>query len=761
MKLEVACKNIPENYGIIQKISNAIHCSMEIASLLFYRGIDTEAKAMRFIAPGKKWYNDPYLLKGMKQAINKIYEAKKESKKVLVFGDYDADGICASSLLTFCLREFGISPLTVVPEREENYGINIERMKAIKSEYDFSLLITVDCGISEHDNIETIKAMGVDVIVTDHHEPPEILPDCTVINPKIKGQDYPFDGLCGAGVAFKLGTALIGDEADKYVDMVSLATIADSMDLISENRDIVFEGLKIFNSSKIRPCFKYLLGENNKTITASSLAFTIAPRINAGGRMGDAKTALDLLLSEDENVMFDLAVKLNAYNVQRQAECDEIYKQAKAKLLQENLSQTEIILVGDDSWNTGFIGIVASRLTEEYNKPSIVFGGTNGLLKGSARSTDGINIHNAILYCADLTVTFGGHSQAAGVTVEKKNFDEFKNKINEYVRNTYGAIKKEKTVKVDMVIDGGFSYDFAKEIENLEPFGIANKRPLFASRIGAVKSLPIRPNSPHFSFKSMGLEFLDFNGENDVLTLLTPTDKYIVYETSLSSFKGKEYLKGYLKNIIIDKLNTYDSDLFFFENEIKKLKYDGKSDEEILPFDSFSFLNNNGGTVFAVSDVNNLKHYDKLGDLPITTYRVNARTRDNVIIVSPTEMPDCYDRIVYLDEPLSFVKTDKESYCNFELSGFDFLDYVETDRACMAEVYKTISQYVGKEFLSSAEAFYRYKPDTEMYQFVFGAEVFFELGFFEIKNGILYINKETKKSLDNSLIYNKVFDIRG
>lgn len=760
MKIEVTCKNIPENKGVIEEIKRATGFSDVTARLLFYRGIDSASKALRFINPGKKWLNDPFLLFGMKEAVNKIKKARDLRQNVLIFGDYDADGVCAASLLTYCLRDFGLNPMTVVPERAEGYGLNPETVLSLHGKKKIDLLITVDCGISEHDTIEKFKENGIDVVVTDHHEPPEQLPECTVIDPKIKGHDYPFDGLCGAGVAYKLGSALIGEEADKYLDIAALATVADSMDLVLENRDIVYEGLKIFNSS-IRPCFKYLLGDNNKAVTATTLAFTVAPRINAGGRMGDARSALDLLMSENENEKFDLAVKLNAYNVARQSECDEIFRQAKEKLKGEDLSDKEIIVVQDENWKTGFVGIVASRLMDEYNRPVIVFGGADGALKGSARSIDGVNIHSAITAAGDLLESFGGHSQAAGLTVKKENYGALKERLNSFLKENYGECAEEKTLFVDAEIDGAFPISVAKEIERLEPFGTGNKKPLFLTETEGLKVSPLKIGSPHYSFKISDFEILDFNGEKDVLTLSAPVKKKIVYELSLSVFKGREYLKGYLKHVAIEKLNSYVSELYFFENEIKKLLKDGKSEAEVRSIDEITIDKKGHGTVFAISDTENLKYYENLKDLTIHTFYVGGKTRENVVLVSPSEMPEGYDRIVYLDEPMQFVNTEKESYCNFDLSGYDALEHVSTDRADMIEVFNTMNGYVGKEYGGSAAAFYKYKPDTEMHQFVFGAEVFTELGFFNVKNGILYRDKSVKSPLENSVIYGKVFEIRG
>ncbi|MBQ0099459.1 MAG: DHH family phosphoesterase [Firmicutes bacterium] len=379
MKVLFEKDNFVYDENLILSISNECGIMQDTARLLLHRNIDSIEKAKIFLSPSKKYFYNPNLLFGVKEAVERIKKAKEGNENILVFGDYDADGVCATTVLYSSLNDFGVNVNAVIPEREDGYGLNVEMIKKIISKNKIDVIVTVDCGISDYEKIEEIKKLGLDVIVTDHHEPPEMLPNCICINPKIKGQDYPFNGLCGAGVAYKLSYALIGEKADNYLDFVSLATVADSMDLIDENRNIVYEGLKIFNSNKLRSCFKYCLGENvNKQITAQTLAFSLAPRINAGGRMGDANSALNLFLEEDENEKFNLAVRLNTYNIDRQVQCDEIYNQAKVIIKEKKLYNDKAILIYNESWKSGFVGIVASKLVEEYNRPVIVFVGYDG-----------------------------------------------------------------------------------------------------------------------------------------------------------------------------------------------------------------------------------------------------------------------------------------------------------------------------------------------------------------------------------------------
>ena len=538
---EKTVKELAEKCGILT----------ETARLLYERGITDSVSATHFLHPSKDGFLDPFGLNGMHDAAERIARAKTDGERVLIFGDYDADGICAVTILYRCLKDFGINAFTVVPEREEGYGINVDRIERINSETKINLIITVDCGISDAEKIRYLKDKGIDVIVTDHHEPPEILPDCICINPKIKGQSYGFDGLCGGGVAYKIGVALIGDKANEYLDFAALATVADSMDLVGENRDIVAEGLKLINKTP-RAAFRAFLGDNGKEVTAQTLAYAIAPRVNAGGRMGDAGAALKLFLSSSEKEIFDLAVKLNVYNATRQSLCEETFSAAQRIIGDTGADSDGIIVVRGEDWKAGVLGIVAAKLTETYGKPVIVFAKSGNVYKGSARSVDGVNIYDAVFSVKEYLTAFGGHAQAAGLSVTEENFIPFSRAINKYAEKALIGWEKEKEIYIDIQADSPISVRFAEEIEMLEPFGVGNPRPLFATETVSVSAAPLKDGSPHYSFSTKAVEMLDFNGVNDVGVLLYPVPKTLVFELNVSTFRNKRSVKGFLRNLVCD-----------------------------------------------------------------------------------------------------------------------------------------------------------------------------------------------------------------
>ncbi|MBQ8426364.1 MAG: single-stranded-DNA-specific exonuclease RecJ [Clostridia bacterium] len=745
---------------IVNKLSLECGILHDTARLLFYRGIDTVDKAKRFLNPGKYAFNDPYLLNGMTDAVKRIIKAKDNAENVLVFGDYDADGVCATAILYYCLKEFGIIARTFIPERKDGYGLNLDTIAKCNADKKIDLLITVDCGISDFEKIEELKRQGIDVIVTDHHEPPEILPDCIKINPKIKGQEYPFNGLCGAGVAYKLGYALIGEQANNYLDFASVATVADSMDLVDENRDIVVEGLKIFNSDKIKPAFKYLIGDNGRQITAQqSLAYTIAPRINAGGRMGDANSALQLFLSENDNDVFNLTAKLNSYNLARQVECEDIYRQAKIRINERNLDDNSVILIGDEQWNAGFIGIVAAKLVEYYNKPVIVFAGQDGYFKGSARSIDGVNIYDAICAVKDCLLGFGGHAQAAGLSVAKENFELLYAKLNEYLRDKIQAIDTTPKIYVEWNVEGEFSMRFAKEIERLEPFGIGNKKPLFSTKVNAVNAIPLKKDSPHYSFSTDSLEMLNFNGADDLVSLSLPIDKTIVFEPNVSIFKNRASLKGYVRAVIPEYRDFSSVKLHIFENNIKNLLVD-VSGVKIERIENLNF-EKGYGKIYVVSDPENIKNHDTLLKLPVYLFSSASKNNADCVIIAPNSLPNGTTNVIYVDIPMQPLEFNGKSVYLSNDCGYKVLDLVSVERSDFTNIFTLLKNNCGKIFNSATEFYYKNINDGNGYNFVFATNVFIELGIFKIRNGVLQYDINVKNPLTNSKLYSKICLLKG
>lgn len=740
----------------IEEIASVCGIKYDTARLLFYRNYTTVESAIKFFSAGKNNFLNPYDLSGMLDAVSRIEKAKFLGEKVLVYGDYDADGITAVSVLYFALKEYGINAEFTVPERSEGYGINLEKIYALQNDRPYDLIITVDCGISDHEKIKALKDAGTDVIVTDHHEIPDVLPDCTLINPKLSGQKYSFQGLCGAGVAFKLASALIGEKAYKYLDIVTLATFADSMDLIEENRDIVVEGLKIFNSN-LRPCFKYLLGESNKGITSQTLVYALAPRINAGGRMGDANVALRLLTTEDETEIPRLAEKLNEYNVLRQALCDKVHSVAKEIIISQKLYTKEVIMVKNKDWQVGVIGIVAARLVEEFNRPVIVFAGENGGYKGSARSVDGVNIFEVIENAKQYLTAFGGHAQAAGLSVSEENFYELERALCEYIRDRGMQASTEKEILVDWKLKPDFDVSFMREIDKLEPFGMGNRKPLFTMQARAVYPAPLKIDSPHYTFSVENFNILHFNGEKDVFNLQLPLDKTLFIEMNYSVFKGKESFKGVLKNYVVDynDLSVLKNDVFY--NEIEKIKtITSANNVKVNYINSAQVSIASGfGTLYVITDPDNLRKYDVSG-LDVYFNKIESCNYANAVLVSPAEIPKYYDKVIYLDLPLTIIPSSAENYVVKDVLISSLVAGVKTNREDIGKIFMGLKKIAGRRYIGAYELAKTIGAEFGFTSSLFAIEVFNELNLTQVKDGRFFVNDAVFNPLTNSNIYNKI-----
>ncbi len=756
-----------EQLNIIQQNANKLGVLPETARLLYARGLDTPEKAKKFLHPGKANFSNPFKLPGVKEAVERINSAKQAGELVMVYGDYDADGISATTILYKALKEYGVKVITAIPNREDGYGLSLDVIERSAGDELIDLIITVDCGISNVLEVEEIKDLGIDVIVTDHHEPPEVLPDTLLINPKLGGE--VFDGLCGAGVAFKLASAFLGESAYKYLDFVALATVADSMELISENRDIVYEGLKLFTPGKIRPVFAELLsGNNGREVTAQTLAYQVAPRINAAGRMGDALSALKLFLASDPNEIYEYSVKLNAYNLERQAECDKLYRLAKQKLSEKG-AKKNIIMLYDENWRTGFVGIVAARLAEEYSRPVIIFAGLDGILKGSARSVSDINIFDAISSAKELLVEFGGHAQAAGVAIEKENFDEFEKRLDEYLENNYDKSVFVPKIIAESEITGAFSMRFAKELELLEPYGVGNKKPLFIATVGAVSAYPLKPNSPHVSFKTEVIDMLKFGGVDDMLILEAPIEKKIVFEINLSTYARQTYLKGYVKDILPTVKDNESFRLLLFENSLEinfnqeEIEIDRLSKKEIN--DRVLNKANRYSTAYIASDPDSLNHYPALKTVQRGIFKPTEKNLLDIVLFAPSSesVLEGFERIVYLDQSFSYLpsKEGQTVVIAGDVVSRLGIENIDLSRSAMAEAFINIKALAGKKYISSTRLFLENRPNIDPYQFIFALAVFMELGFFSAQGGILKCDGRVKRELTSSQIYKQAESLKA
>lgn len=458
-----------------------------VAQLLLNRNIDTAEKARRFLNIKETSFCDPFLMKGMTEAVGRIRTAVEKEEHILVFGDYDADGVSSTSIMVSVLKEIGARVDYYIPNRfTEGYGPNIPALEEAKRK-GFSLVVTVDTGISAVDEADAAKALDLDFIITDHHQPPPVLPDAyCIVNPHQKNCLYPFKGLCGAGVAFKVAHALLGDVPEHLLDLAVLGTIADLVPLVEENRLLAVQGLAALGNSE-KPGIQALLkvaGVSGKTITAEDVGFALGPRLNAAGRLDSAEPAVKLLLAEDREEAEEYAEGIDRTNRERQALVRSIADEA-IREIEEHFPPDEqhVFVLAKEGWNPGVIGIVASRIVGRYGRPTIILGidPESGLAKGSARSIDGFNMFQNLSMSSELFEVFGGHPMAAGMTLKAENVDELRLNLNRQAAEQLTAEDFIPANPIDLVcrVDD-ISLDLIEEIQQLAPFGTGNPTPKVA-----------------------------------------------------------------------------------------------------------------------------------------------------------------------------------------------------------------------------------------------------------------------------------------
>lgn len=494
-----------ENEEKIKEISEKFNISNLLAKMLVNRNVIEDEEIRKFLNPTRNDFYNPFLMPDMEKAVKRIIKAIELKEKVMIYGDYDVDGITSITVLKQFLSERGLETGYYIPNRlEEGYGLNKEAVCDIINQK-YTLVITVDCGISGIDEIEIFNKSGIDVIVTDHHEQLEKLPEAyAVIDLKRRDSNkYPFRELAGCGVVFKLIQAISMElglddkEYLKYLDIVCVGTISDIVPLIDENRIIAKLGLKLVAQTRNIGLRTLITESGYKKIDSTTISFGVAPRINACGRMGHQEEALKLFLSNEAGEAKKITVELNKYNVERQNKEKKIFEQAVTKLENEHLEKLNSIVLSGDDWHHGVIGIVASKLTEKYFKPTILICFEGDIGKGSGRSIPGFDLHEALIEAGEYLEKYGGHAMAVGVSLKKDMYEGFKKKFEE-ISISKQAGKQVPVIKIDgQIMSKDISKDVVHQIELLEPFGEKNKTPIFVYKNLKIDSIRALSEGKH------------------------------------------------------------------------------------------------------------------------------------------------------------------------------------------------------------------------------------------------------------------------
>ena len=548
------CYSVDEDK--VNELSKDYNLCKILANILVNRNIENIDK---FLNPTRHDFHDPFLMPDMEKAIQRLIKAIEDKKKIMIFGDYDADGITSITVLKKFLNERGMEVGTYIPNRlNEGYGLNKEAIKKIFDQ-GYTLMITVDCGISGIEEIDYANSLGIETIITDHHEPAESLPNAyAVIDAKRKDNKYPFNQLAGVGVVFKVIQALsikLGlDEKEylKYLDIVCVGTISDIVPLVDENRVIAKLGLKLVEITRNIGLRILIQSIGFKEINSTAISFGVAPRINACGRMGHQQEALDLFLCDDINKAKEIATRLNAFNQERQAKEKAICEQVVEQIEAGEKDKTCIIL-GHEDWHHGIIGIVSSKVTEMYFKPSILicFEGEEG--KGSGRSIPGFDLHEALMKCSDTIEKFGGHSMAIGITVKKDKFEEFKQEFEEYAKSC-NISEIVPVVQIDEEVNlKDICMEDVRSLKLLEPFGEANKMPIFLFKNLKINSIRALSEGKHLKLNlksdSYMIDAIGFNMGELANQYLLDDKVDVVGSLDINSFNGNENMQITIKDI--------------------------------------------------------------------------------------------------------------------------------------------------------------------------------------------------------------------
>ncbi|MGE5416433.1 MAG: single-stranded-DNA-specific exonuclease RecJ [Acidobacteriota bacterium] len=544
-----------EQQASIGILSDKLNISRITAELLVKRGYSAPEQAELFLNAGYSELSDPFLIPGMQQAADRIHQALEQSEKIMIYGDYDADGVCSVAIMLECLRGLGGQVDYILPSRfQEGYGLHEDAVRAAAAN-GIGLLITVDCGITSVAELQIAAELGLEVMITDHHEPGDVLPMARVmVNPKL-AESGPYNELAGAGVVFQLVRALAKERPElhpeQWLDIAALATVADIVPLTGDNRIIVKEGLALLQRSD-RPGLKALIevaGSAGKRITSYHLGYVLGPRLNAVGRMGEADAALELLLTTEHRPAMELAEKLNLLNKQRQ--------ETEAMILQEALSEAEIcaarddqaIVIGREGWHQGVIGIIASRLVDRFKRPAIVVSWDGEKGRGSGRSIQEVDLHQALSQCSDYLEKFGGHQQAAGVVLARDKFEAFQSALSRVVAES-GVITGISRISADIVCSlSELSLELVDEFSAMEPFGAANPVPRFIMRrVYTNRVSSIGRNGEHVKFAvedgAKKVEAIGFGWGQAFNTKETDTNLYdIIFEPEINEYNGNKSLQ--------------------------------------------------------------------------------------------------------------------------------------------------------------------------------------------------------------------------
>lgn len=768
--------DVTPNNETVERIAEALGLNKKLVELLIMRGYDNVDAINVFLHPDVDNFYPPELMLGMRECKERLEQAIENGEKIVVYGDYDADGICASSILSLYLSSRGLTVYTHIPDRiGEGYGLNVDSIEHIIETAMPDLILTCDCGISAVEEVELAKDLGVDIIVTDHHEVGERVPDCIVVNPHQPDCKYPFKDLCGAGVALKLVQALGGIEAaSEYYDLAAIATVADLVSMTDENRLIVQLGLAKMSDSK-NYGIRALVGSLKlKAVTSSDIAFKIAPRINAAGRMGSAYRAFELFTSDDPFIVDDRLKQIIDANGERKTLCDGLYTQAVSILKSENLVDNRAIIIMSDKWEKGITGILAARLVGDFKRPVFVLVRNNDEYKGTCRSIDGINIYELLSKNSDILKEFGGHNQAAGFTILPENVDEFKSRI-------FAEMSKVDvnmfipSIKYDMELaETDITREFAASLDLLEPTGNnGNPKPLFMTKTNSLVAAPLKNNPNHTILKTpANTQFFAYNSYALNTYYNGETYRELIYELAENERSPRLYLRG----CALNRLAVNDT--LAKAAYLRMLNYPETLSADFNEYDYDELdglIDNPFGILLIAGCKATYERFADKGNKNIIMHEIMAETAVNVysrLIVSPelgkSFMLENYKKVIFLDYPPSLNvigyinrRTDATVYIPNKDNRSELFSCVKSDRNVFGRYFKALKANAGIK-APNIYAFYKAlhlrDKTLELPQLIACLSVFTQLNLLSFKPDQGIAVKQNNNALQNSAVYRTIED---
>lgn len=542
-----------------------------VADLLVKRGIDDVEKAREFLHPSLTSLTPLEKYSGIDEIVSRLKNATENGESIVIYGDYDCDGVCAVSILYGYLSKVSKGKVNYfIPNRHsDGYGISVAALDYIAENTDAQVIISVDCGINSVAEVDYAQQeLGFDMLITDHHQPGEQLPDCPVFNPHVSAKtDTAFRNLCGAGVALRIVEALAGvEESKKYYDIAALATVADVVPLVGDNRVITYYGLVSINRRYRRGIALLVDSCTKGTVTSSDIAFKLAPRINAMGRVKDANEVVQLFVENDMFLLKCLVEEINKANDVRQQLTDDLTQDCLDKLRDYDFENNLFIILYAPYWDDGVLGITASRIVGMFSRPVILFTKNKGVLKGSGRSVAGVNILDCIKHASGYLSRYGGHPMACGVGLEESNFEDFKAAVNAYAREVYKDTVAKAARDCDCVIEKPISIEITKQLMMLQPFGEGNPAPVFATDEGKCGFVPFGDGS-HIKCRLKNMEVLAFGMSEDREYLNSKAKKRLYLDISYSVFNNVERTQAVVRSVTPGELSDDD---VCFEYSLKR-----------------------------------------------------------------------------------------------------------------------------------------------------------------------------------------------